>query len=423
MEKEIIQTTEKKKEIVSKEPKKEKTTINKFSSFLKEVVALLFWTYVLLKLFVFDIDIWLINKYLPRYAWLLKFKLLFLIVFIAVIWLVTRNKHILSWSFYILFYPVIFFLWKIPTFVFKQKSWIFAFAFVNAVISFFKSVKHNFIMFTLFVVSSVTIFTSLNEKLLWIMILALFLVISIIYIRRFTLLFKPSSIFQIYKKIFSATKSYGAKQTTLFALDDDIKNLPIESLDKKQLEKRTTNLQTSVLFNRICFFAAKKLRDYQDSGFNVMSYILNVLLLIILTVFSFAVINFGLFKISDGFFSYSAVPKFFTFFYYSFNNLLFNSIKEIAPIMPISQIVLMIEQFFAFILVVIFISLLFSIRNQKHTEELNEAIKGIEAQGVEIEGFIKDEYKINSIEDAMVELKKMKAGLIKFIYKITENIK
>jgi len=90
--------------------------------------------------------------------------------------------------------------------------------------------------------------------------------------------------------------------------------------------------------------------------------------------------------------------------------------------MPISQTASMIESFFALFLVVIFVSLLLSVRSQRHAEELNEVIKGIEGQGKDMEGFIKDEYKINSIDDAMAELEKLKAGMAKFIYKITESI-
>ena len=178
----------------------------------------------------------------------------------------------------------------------------------------------------------------------------------------------------------------------------------------------------SVLFNRVCLFAARKLRDYQNSGLNIVSYVLTILMLIVLTIFSFAAINYGLFKIDANLFGYSVAPTFFTFFYYSFNNLLFNSIREIAPTMPISQTASMIESFFALFLVVIFVSLLLSVRSQRHAEELNEVIKGIEGQGKDMEGFIKDEYKINSIDDAMAELEKLKAGMAKFIYKITESI-
>ena len=188
------------------------------------------------------------------------------------------------------------------------------------------------------------------------------------------------------------------------------------------MDKWTTSLQMSVLFNRICLFAAKKLRDYQSSGLNVVSYVLTILMLIVLTIFSFAVINYGLFKIDANLFGYSTTLNFFTFFYYSFNNLLFNSIIEISPNMPVSQTVSMIESFFALFLVVIFISLLFSIRSQRHTEELNDVIEVIKDQGKDMEGFIKDEYKINSIDDAIAELEKLKAGMTKFIYKITESL-
>ena len=73
--------------------------------------------------------------------------------------------------------------------------------------------------------------------------------------------------------------------------------------------------------------------------------------------------------------------KFFTFFYYSFNNLLFNSIQEIVAVMPMSQMISMIESMFALILVAIFISLILSVKSQRLTDELNQAINNLEKQG------------------------------------------
>ncbi|KKT64993.1 MAG: hypothetical protein UW60_C0048G0002 [Candidatus Woesebacteria bacterium GW2011_GWA2_44_33] len=420
MERGIIQITEIKQEVVPQQPKKEKGAMGHFLDVIREAIAAMFWVYVFLKLFIFDIDIFLANRFFPNYVWLLNFKFFILIGTVAVIWLITKNKHILFWLFYIFFYPAIILLWKLPFFVFKQKSWIFAFAVINAVISFFKSIKYNFITGAFFLVSLAIIFGFSNEKILWPAILLLFVILSTIYIYRFILVFKPSSIFQVHIKIFSGIRKHGISS---FALDESIKNLPVQSLDQKQLEKWTSNLQTSVLFNRVCLFVSRKLRDYQNSGLNIVSYVLTILLLIVLTVFSFAVINFGLYKINGNFFSLSAASTFFTFFYYSFNNLLFNSIKEIVPTMPISQTVSMLESFFALFVVVIFVALLLSVRSQRYAEELNEVIKGIKEQGTEMEGFIKDEYKINSIEDAMAELEKLKAGTAKFLYKITESIK
>jgi hypothetical protein len=419
MEEKTIQIIETSKEIAPQKTKQEKGPVSYFLKVVRETLAILFWMYVLIKLFAFDIDIYLINKFLPEYAWLLNFKFFILIGVIALIWLVTKNKYILSWSLYVFFYPPIILFWKIPFFIFKQRSWILAFAFINSIISFFKSIKYSFITSALFLASVAIIFSFSNKKLLWTTTVIIFAILLITYIHRFILIFKPSNIFQVHIKIFSGIRKHGVSS---FELDQSIKNLPVANLDSKQIEKWTTNLQMSVLFNRICLFTAKKLRDYQNSGLNVIYYVLTISMLIVLTIFSFATINYALFKIDALLFSYSVGPNFFTFFYYSFNNLLFNSIQEITPILPISQTVSMVESFFALFLVVIFVSLLLSVRSQRHADELNEVIKGIEGQGKDMEGFIRDEYKINSIDDAMAELEKLKAGMAKFIYKITESI-
>lgn len=215
----------------------------------------------------------------------------------------------------------------------------------------------------------------------------------------------------------------GRHTTTSYALEEDIRHLPVERLDQKQLEKWTANLQTSVLFNRICLFTVRRLKDYQNISLNVLSYVLTILLLTALTILSFSAINFGLYKINNSFFQFPASPTFFTFFHYGFNNLLFNSTREITPITAISQTVSMLESIFALVLLVIFVSLLFSVRSRRYSEELSGVIKSIQEQAIEIEAFIKDEYKINNIEDAMAELQKLKAGLAKFLYKITASIK
>lgn len=416
---EIIKTTEASKEIASQQSKGKKETVSHLRFMVREFIAIFFWAYVLVKLFIFDADVLLINKLFPNYVWLLNVKFFILVGSIAVIWLITKSKTILFWSLYVVFYPVILLFLYIPFFVFKQRSWIFAFAVINAVISFFKSIKYNFITSSFFLVSLAIIFGFSNKILLWLSVFVLFIILLIVYVHRFILVFKPSSIFELYTKVLSGIRKHWASS---FALDDGIKNFPLESLNEKQMEKWTTNLQTSVLFNRVCLFAAKKLRDYQNSGLNIVSYVLIILLLIALTIFSFAAINFALYKIHSDVFKFSVNPAFFVFFYYSFNNLVSHSIQGITPIAPISQTVSMIESFFALFLIVIFVSLLLSIRGERHSNELNEAIKGVEQEGAAMESFIRDEYKINSVEDAMVELEKLKAGLTKFLYKITQSI-
>jgi len=386
---------------------------------IREIIAISFWFYVFVKLFIFDIDRLVLNKFVPGFEWILNLKFFILIGIVAIVWLFTKNKHILIWFFYIIFYPIIVLFWKIPYFIFKQKSWVLAFALLNALISFFKSIKFNFIATAFFLISIVAILIFSSPLVLWLSVLSIFTILSIMYINQFFLVFRPSSIFQVHLKIFSGIRRRG---TASFALDDEIKNLPVEKLNEKQLEKWTMNLQLSVLFNRLCLFTAKKLRDYQKSRLNIISYVVTLLLLVIITITTFGTIFYGLYKINASFFNLKVEPTFFIFFYYSFNKLLFNAISEVMPIMTISQVTAMVESFFALFLIAIFVSLLISVRSKRYSDELNKVIKEIEKEGESMESFINNEYKIKSIREAISELERLKAGLVNFIYQITKSI-
>ncbi len=414
--------------ITSAEPakvrqKKEVSKTDKILAFVRQIIAILFWFYVLVKLFIFDIDVAIINKFFPEYIKYLNFKILFIIGIISIIWLITKNKYILPWFFYILLFPFIVFFWKIPYFIFKQRSWTLAFAFINSVISFFKSIRYTFIASSFYIISASLIFIFTNKFVLGFAILIILSITLFAYANRFIIIFKPTSVFQVYTYIFSKIKTFGSKSPALFMLEDDIKIIPFKNLDEKQLAKWTASLQTSVLYNRLCLFVAKKLRDYQSSKLNFVYYIFGIFTLIVITTLSFSFINYGLYKIDSAQFGYLKIPTYFTFFYYSFNHLFNNDILGLVSILPISQIVSMIEPILSLIIIGIFVSSLITVMGEKHAEELNKVIESVETQGIEMESFIQEEFKITNIGDAIKELDKVKAGLLQIIMMITNNLK
>ena len=148
-----------------------------------------------------------------------------------------------------------------------------------------------------------------------------------------------------------------------------------------------------------------------------------ILVLAFQTVISFALANFGIYKLDPGQFAASEPLGLFDFFYYSFNALLFNSTPNVTPFKHLAQFAFMAETSCIFFLVVIFISLLFSVRSQRQTEELDQAIRAIENEGRQMEGFIQAEYRFQSIEEAMLELGQLKAGMADFLLKWSENMK
>jgi hypothetical protein len=167
---------------------------------------------------------------------------------------------------YIAFYPLVALFWKVPTFIVRQKSWLLAFAFINAVISFIRSFRQNFIVATLFLISTILV-TQFNEwHLLVISALFVLLVLGTAYFGAFAKAFKPSAVFQAYTTVFRAIR-----KADYLPMRSPVKNLPVDQLTDEQVTARTNNLQLAVLYNRTCLFLAKKLSDYQQSRVNAIT--------------------------------------------------------------------------------------------------------------------------------------------------------
>ncbi len=127
---------------------------------IRKVVAASFWIYAICKLFIFDIDVFLVNKISPHYMWVVEYKFLILLAAVSTALLVTKNKYLLGWSLYILFYPFILTCWTLPRSAFKTGDWLFVFALANTIISAFSSIKYKFVAFSVFILSTFAIFTS-----------------------------------------------------------------------------------------------------------------------------------------------------------------------------------------------------------------------------------------------------------------------
>lgn len=386
---------------------------------IPDAIALIFWTYVLIKLFVFDIDTVLVNRFVPGYEPLLRFRFFFFIGGFAILLLSMRSWRLLGWSAYVAFYPLLVIFVFLPVIVFKQRSWIFGFAFANTVISFFQSFKINFLLFAMIAISIPLAVAANNTKLLASAVMLSLIALVVLYVRRFISAFKPSRVLDVYLRFLPRVKNF-TPQT--FELDAEIKGVSIEVMTPTQLQKWTTTLQTVVLYNRACLFFSKKLEQYQGSKLNAVSYAFGLVSLTIVTVITFAVANFAVFKIDPGGFRFGSTPTAFAFFYYSFNNLFHASANVIVPQSPIPQSFYMLEVFFEFLLVALLISLCFSVSNERYSEDLRKVVAGLEREGRSIESLLSTEYKFSTVDDAIEALAKTKASLINQIYWITKHI-
>jgi hypothetical protein len=116
-----------------------------------------------------------------------------------------------------------------------------------------------------------------------------------------------------------------------------------------------------------------------------------------------------------------AAPTPFLFCYYSFQRFLLQSAPQIVPIGFSAETALMLEELFAFFLVAIILSLMFSVKNQKTRETLDSTIVAIRAQGDRIESLIQERYQVD-IAGAIRELRRARAGCLGIIIFFTSRI-
>jgi hypothetical protein len=382
-----------------------------------DLVAILFWLYAIVKLFVFDVDVYLVSLANSDFVWLLNYKFLILVGLVVVAMLVTRSLALAFAVAYVAFFPFVILFWKLPRFVWKQKSWLFAFAILNAAIGLFRSFRRDFISGTLFLISAVLILSSGNQYVLCGSSLIIFALVVFAYALAFIRAFKPSAIFQTYTKVFPLIK-----KGPFLKVDESVRNLPVELMTTKELELRNTGLQNVVLYNRSCLLISKKLRDYQRSGANVASYVLSLVTLLLFAVMSFALINYALYKISPNLYQFTySKESFFAFVYYSAGSM-FYAANGLVPVEPLSQFVQLVQFFCALLVLVILITVIFSLRNERYSTQLEEVIVSMESEGRAAEAMLLSEFNLGSIDSAIDALQKAKAGMTGFIVYLTKNL-
>ena len=386
---------------------------------VRDLLSFVLWSYVVIKLFVFDIDSYILAQTSPDFLWVLDYKFFVITSFLSVLWLFLKTSAFLGLGIYVFFFPVILFFWKLPRFLYRKGSWNLTFAAISAIASSYKSVKYNFITLSFFLGSLVVTLVAEDKGLLLVAGTSLSVLMILAYWRRFVFAFKPSTMHQIFMNSFSLIRKHGS---STFALAEDLKSLELKEFSPAQLTTWTNNLQMAVVFNRMCLFTAKKLKDYEKTGVHTVSVILITLLLMFQTVIAFACINFSLFKIDASSFQILGDTSFFSFIFYSFNNLIFSSSPDLVASSTGAKTLYMIQTSMIFVLGLIFVSILISEMKQRHEKALQEAITKIEEEGKAMEGLICAEYRFNNIEDAISELERVKASMISIILRLSKNV-
>lgn len=399
------------------EIQEQKSTSTKFNIKSAEIMSIFFWSYLIIKLFVIDFDVIIINKYFPKLNWIITYKFFALLAIIAFLIFFLKGRWLLKYLAFFLIYPFFLIFWRIPKLLLRTKNWIGVFAALEIIISIFKRFRYNFIIFTFFTIAALLILTTSSKYTLIPSITVLFLYLIIYFIGRFKYAFDPFRNLTIQSETV-AKISNSMLEKIILPKTEENKSKTKSLINDPQY---VNNLQFILIIDKMCYFLISKLRNFKRSKVSIFYSLFNILTSMIITIILFGFINFALFKIDPNSFKNPNLNNFIHFIYYSLNTIFTNSIHDFYPVGNIARLFSSIEIFFGFLIIVILFFLLTTIFREKHNEQIDNAIITMKSQATSIEKFMVNKYKLTP-NQALEEIEKIKGSMLKIIYYFTQNI-
>lgn len=383
------------------------------------IFATLAWLYLILKVFVFDLDSYLIGTYLPAYAAVPHYKFVIILGILGLSAVFFRRGQIISFVSFVAFYPFIicFFL---LIYIFLNRSWMALVALSNIIVSFFQGFRLNVFTFAAYVVAYALILTFDEQEILWPSMLMLLMLVYFSYLKQIFNSFRTSNLVKMYDKLLMGGLIEQIKAQTKKQLEG-LNTGEISKFDNNQLMTYRNSLQTVLLTNSGRLFVANILKEYKNSGFTVLSGGLSVIALLAETIIAFAAINYAAFKIDINAFNYTEFPSYFSFFHYSFFTMLFMSVKELTPSTKMANVLDMLQVSLMALMTLVLASQIISFRRQKFIDDIDSIIIKIKNSSTEIEKYILEEFRIDSFEKALEEVRKLESSMIGIILYLSKG--
>jgi hypothetical protein len=285
-----------------------------------DIVSAVFWIYVIAKVFVVDLDQKLVTRVAAGHENLLDYRIF---VYLGLVVVIVWKRSTLLWIVgYLLLFPILVVVWKIPWFFIKRRSWALFLGTLQAVFTALSDFRYNLTSKFLALIAATLIIATSAKPLLIGSALYLAWLMAYSYFRLLKKTFGGSSFLRVQRE--SIKRLMASRPVrALTHLGDEYKRADVQVYNPTQLNQITSSISFGIIINKGLYFWAYQLeryrRDYSPSTiFAGVSYVW----LLLGTAIGFTLINEATFKIDPS--QYSTTdghPSFLAFTMYSVSTL------------------------------------------------------------------------------------------------------
>jgi hypothetical protein len=386
---------------------------------LLDLLSVFAWVYVVLTLFVVNVDRKVVDAF-GLDPGLLDYKL-FALIGVAAVLVLAFGKRVIIPVLYVVFFPLIVALWKMPVFLYRRRSFVLAFAALNVALSFFSSFKGNVVWFGVWTICAVVAYSSHTTALVTVAIVGMAAAVARSYIRLIRASFFPSRFVKLQERLVVRVVEHPRVQNAM-TLDDDLRSTEIVQYDQQQLTTLAQSLSIAVTLNKGILLYAFLLDRYRRSASGLIVMVVSYVWVFLVTVLSVSLINQGLLNIDPSGYRFDHAPDFVTVLHYSFASLYLTGISNLDGTGTSQQVVSVASGLVGIVLLATIIGgSVFSWRRSQEQTAIGDTIDTLRAQSRALNQRIADQYEVN-VDDAIKRLEAMKAGFATMIVMLASRI-
>jgi len=394
-------------------------TTNKIYWWTLKAVAVAFWIYVPAKLFVGDVDRWVVQNVDPSLMWILDFRFFIFLGLLAVALLVFRRWIYLGAIIFILVFPLLVAFFYVPRFLSRQRTWIPTIGLLNALWVTLRSIRFTVVAVFAFSTASVIITIDAVDALQAVAIGVLMVLWAALLARACIAAVKPVSFIRAQQS--AITRIQASKLALNLAAPAETHMRPeVVKLSKAEVDAMVMQASGAVCLYGAGYFLADQLERYRKSGAAVIFGVVGVALLFLEAIVVFTMVNFGIYHLEREQFSYAVPPTFATFVRYTLNSLFPGDINALQPVGDWATWVSIYAGVSVGIIVLtLVVALVFSVRSGREDAAATESIAKMRRKSDDYAATLVSEYRL-PLNDLIARLMDM-GGVINLWFRFVSD--
>lgn len=362
----------------------------------RECIAIGLWISVFAEVFVTDIGDTIIASY-PRAQFLFDFSFLIVLSVMAASWLALGNKRFLQTFGYIVSYPFVVIIWKLPKLIFK--NWAVAIAFSPAIHQFMSAFKANFVIGVGVVIAAILVCLAPNDSQI---VPIGMVIVGFHLVTHFYKKFKSSYSSETIFTVLSGNISKAIDKFEIYLEKDKLEGDPNSDEYKKKLGNSLLHIY---IFTTFLHLSIVRIKEVISSRKMDLYFLSSLVWTFMLSAFSFGVIYFGLFRIDATNFVNASNAGFWEFIGFSFSTLMTSSISTIAPATGLAQILTYVQLFVSLLLIVLLVFIILTSIREKYKKDLDDLLIGLENAHDKSRKYVEANFELtaDALENVLIE--------------------